>query len=407
MAYQSLNLGTFANDSSGDTLRTGGDKINDNFAEIYSAIGNGVNTQISLTSAATNQVLKYNGVNFVPSFINQLETNLDVNSFNIVSSANGNINVAPNGTGNVTIGYGSNTATFNGTDNQVVFPTNILYKNQYSLLANAPAPTGNLGYFYTINGDDSPYVNMNITAGGAGDSRVKLLTQYSGLNDLTNVDVTTNAPTNNQVLKWNGTNWVPGDDQSGLASINLFSTIDSDSGSTTANSQTDTLTISGGTDIGTAIVGDELKINYTGTPITTFAGMSDTDFTSGIVQGNSLFYNGTDWTATNSPIIWWELSANQASDYTFDGPGFPTTANDPTLYVYRGFTYAFDNTVQGTSHPFRIQTTQGLSGNPYTDGQSGSGTAVLYWTVPMDAPNVLYYQCTIHALMNGTINVVS
>ena len=179
MAYQSLNLGTFANDSSGDTLRTGGDKLNDNFAEIYSAIGNGVNTQISLTSAATNQVLKYNGVNFVPSFINQLETNLDVNSFNIVSSSDGDINITPNGTGNATIGYGSNTATFNGTDNQVVFPTNILYKNQYNLLTGAPAPTGNLGYFYTINGDDNPYVNMNITTGGAGDSRVKLLTQYS------------------------------------------------------------------------------------------------------------------------------------------------------------------------------------------------------------------------------------
>ena len=38
--------------------------------------------------------------------------------------------------------------------------------------------------------------------------------------------------------------------------------------------------------------------------------------------------------------------------------------------------------------------------------QSGSGTSVLYFTVPMDAPNTLYYQCTIHAGMNGTINVI-
>lgn len=407
MSKQSLNLGTFANDSSGDTLRTGGQKINDNFTELYNSIGNGVNTQISVSSAATNQVLKYNGVTFVPSYISQLETNLDVNSFSIVSSSNGNINISPNGTGNVLLSYGSNTATFSSSNNNVDFPTNILYKNQYNLLGNAPSPTDNRGYFYTVDGDDNPYVNMNITAGGAGDSRVKLLTEFAGINSLFDVDTSTTAPTLNQVLKWNGSSWVPGDDAAGISTINIFATVDTDNGSTTADSQTDTLTIAGGTDISTSINGDTVTIDYVGTPITSLNALTDTDFSSGIIQGNSLYYNGTDWTAVKSPIIWWELGANQASDYTFSGPGFPTTANDPTLYVYRGFTYAFDNSIQGSSHPFRIQTTQGLSGSPYTAGQSGSGSAVLFWTVPMDAPNTLYYQCTIHALMNGTINVVS
>ena len=36
MAFQSLEIGTVANDGTGDTLRAGGDKINDNFTEIYS-----------------------------------------------------------------------------------------------------------------------------------------------------------------------------------------------------------------------------------------------------------------------------------------------------------------------------------------------------------------------------------
>jgi hypothetical protein len=31
MAYQALGLGSSANDGTGDDLRTGGDKINDNF----------------------------------------------------------------------------------------------------------------------------------------------------------------------------------------------------------------------------------------------------------------------------------------------------------------------------------------------------------------------------------------
>ena len=33
MAYQSLDLGSTADDWTGDTLRAGGDKINDNFSE--------------------------------------------------------------------------------------------------------------------------------------------------------------------------------------------------------------------------------------------------------------------------------------------------------------------------------------------------------------------------------------
>ena len=42
MSKQSLNIGTVANDNTGDTLRSGGDKINDNFNELYTAIGNGL-----------------------------------------------------------------------------------------------------------------------------------------------------------------------------------------------------------------------------------------------------------------------------------------------------------------------------------------------------------------------------
>ena len=38
MAKQSLNIGTVANDNTGDTLRSGGDKINDNFTELYTAV---------------------------------------------------------------------------------------------------------------------------------------------------------------------------------------------------------------------------------------------------------------------------------------------------------------------------------------------------------------------------------
>ena len=40
MAFQQINLGT-ANQGDGDSLRSGGDKVNDNFSEIYNKFGNG------------------------------------------------------------------------------------------------------------------------------------------------------------------------------------------------------------------------------------------------------------------------------------------------------------------------------------------------------------------------------
>lgn len=408
MSKQSLNLGSAANDNTGDTLRAGGDKINDNFNEIYAAIGNTTDLGISVANPATGQVLRYNGTTFLPSDYTQLTSSLDVNGQTIISSSNGNIAVATNGTGDITLAAGGVTSIFDGATGEVDIPTKVKYKNEYTALSSAPTAASYAGYFFTVDGDDNPYVNINITAGGAGDVRAKILTEYSGIDLLSDVDVTTNAPTNNQVLKWNGTNWVPADDtgNTGGGNQNLFATITADTGSTTADATTDTLTFTGGTDITTSITGDTVTINYTGTPTTTFSGLTDTNL-AGVAQGNSIFYDGSQWVDIASPLIWWDIGSNGASDFTFSGPGFPTTANDPTLYVSRGFTYVFDNTANGTAHPFRIQSTQGLSGTAYTTGQSGSTTGVLYWTVPMDAPNVLYYQCTIHASMQGTINVVN
>ena len=41
MTRQSVNIGSFANDGTGDTLRNAGTKINANFSELYSAMGDG------------------------------------------------------------------------------------------------------------------------------------------------------------------------------------------------------------------------------------------------------------------------------------------------------------------------------------------------------------------------------
>ena len=81
MARQTINIGTNANDGTGDPLRTAFDKINDNFLELYGADGDA----------------------------NTLQGNLDINGFNIISAtSNQNIRIIPNGTGTVELEKSTN-----------------------------------------------------------------------------------------------------------------------------------------------------------------------------------------------------------------------------------------------------------------------------------------------------------
>jgi hypothetical protein len=67
MAKLIINTGTVANDGTGDTLRAAGGKINDNFSEIYTALGNGTALGIVVNGATSGQILKFNGTNFAPA----------------------------------------------------------------------------------------------------------------------------------------------------------------------------------------------------------------------------------------------------------------------------------------------------------------------------------------------------
>ena len=98
------------------------------------------------------------------------------------------------------------------------------------------------------------------------------------------------------------------------------------------------------------------------------------------------------------------IGASGSSAYTFQGEGLNGTVNNPTLYLTRGKTYRFENGSGG--HPIRIQSTSGASGTAYNTGvtnNAGSGTVIV--EVQHDAPDVLYYQCTSHAAMNGILYV--
>lgn len=72
MAKQTINIGSSANDGTGDPLRTSFDKINDNFNELYAATGAGSGQNISISGQSI-----------------------------ISDNSNGNIQLDPNGTGEI------------------------------------------------------------------------------------------------------------------------------------------------------------------------------------------------------------------------------------------------------------------------------------------------------------------
>ena len=77
MARQNINIGSSANDGTGDPLRTAFDKINDNFVDLYGSDND----------------------------LNTLDANLDVNNNQITTGVtNGNITITPNGTGSIKLG---------------------------------------------------------------------------------------------------------------------------------------------------------------------------------------------------------------------------------------------------------------------------------------------------------------
>jgi hypothetical protein len=91
-----------------------------------------------------------------------------------------------------------------------------------------------------------------------------------------------------------------------------------------------------------------------------------------------------------------------ASAYLIDG------AANPTLTLCRGSTYTFSINTPG--HPFYIKSVQSIgTANAYDVGVTGNGAATgnVMFTVPSAAPNTLFYDCSIHAAMAGTLDIVN
>jgi len=98
------------------------------------------------------------------------------------------------------------------------------------------------------------------------------------------------------------------------------------------------------------------------------------------------------------------VSNNGTAAWRFNGDGFPTGVDNPTLYLHRGLEYKFE--INALGHPLEFRLSNG--GTVYSAGVTGSGTQVgdINFTIPFDAPSSLVYQCANHASMVGDIVIM-
>ena len=493
MAKQTLAIGSSANDGTGDSLRDGAIKLNSVIDELYTNLGNDTNLQVNIGTPSSGQLLKWNGAQFAEGNFDSFTGDVDVNGHKIVSAANGDITVQPNGSGDIKLwagGTGSALTYIDGADGK------LKYTNSFATTGDLPDNATHDGMFALVVADNTARV---ATSGGWK----KIIGEDHSLGDLGDVDMTVGGgPSDGQVIKWNAGNsaWEPANDDSsggggGGSTQNLFEGISADTGSTTASAPTDVLTVAGGTNISTAIAGDTLTINMSGTlgdanqnaygvigsdsgnktassttatiniiggtgissaisgdnltitndspniaqevyeTITGDSGSTTAQlatsslaisggngittavtsntvtlnadlYLSGSASANdNIIFNGTSWDPVESPTIGFTVTSNGSSAYRFAGGGVDASTDDPTIYVYRGFTYRFNN-VTGAGHPFALRQTSG--GSAVTEGVSGSDQGIQFWTVPMDlSPGTTYvYQCTLHPAMVGNLTVV-
>lgn len=433
MVKQIINDGVIPNDGQGDNLRAGAIKINSNFDEIYAALGNGVSLTVVnnnlITATGENKItFKYNNLAGLPNATTYS------GMFGFVSDTDKPY-VAADGTWTELL---TTTSSINALSdvNYLATPTEgqaLLWSTALGAWTAGTVSGGGGGAaattFVALTDTPANYASagskyVKVNSGATGLEFVSGIQSSDlsaiSINSLSDVDTATAAPSVGQVLKWNGTNWVPAADAtSGGAGTNADTLDGFDSTyylnyNNLTNQPTILTTFTALTDTPasfTSAGGRFVKVNSGATALefatvsipATLDDLSDVVISAPTV-GDVLYYNGTNWVKQNGPIIRWSLTNSGSADYVLTGPGFYAATNDPVLYLHRGTTYIFSNTSH-SNHPLEIRVSAG--GAAYTNGVSGAGTDTIIFTVPMDAPNTLYYQCTIHSGMGATINIVT
>jgi hypothetical protein len=261
MAKQTINIGTRANDASGDTIRDAFDKVNDNFNEIYTELGN------------PGTDLKFSGATISTDQTNQNLT-LDPNGTGSVI-VTGDLSVSGTITGTISI---SDVATFVGDDST---GTSITSGETFKFAGGNNITTAVSGDTLTITGstsinvveitsDDSSAVtvrdNLIVTGSISGQSALQIgsdvnvaqsLTFTSGGSVDRILDEDTMSSDSATALATQQSIKAYVDSQIGATNT---LTIADDSSTTSAINLDNTLQVVGATGISTAVSGSTLTI---------------------------------------------------------------------------------------------------------------------------------------------------
>ena len=301
----------------------------------------------------------------------QLGGDLDVNGHDIVTTSDGDISLLPDGAGVVKIDGNGSTSGISISDGLI-------------LMRSSTGNVAQIDMYCEVN--NAHKVSLKPPAHA----------NYSG-------NVTFTLPnsngTNGYFLKTDGngvTSWDVGgsltvqDEGSNLSTAATTLNFVGAGVSATGTGATKTITISGGGGGGSTAINDLTDVTV-----------------SSPVAGDTLVYDGSGWVQAQTPVSQLLVTADGSSGYRFTGAGFPSTSsNNPTLYLKKGQTYYFINN-SGGSHPFRIQSTTGTGGTAYNTGvtNNNASSGPIIFHVSMDTPGTLYYQCTNHGSMQGTITI--
>jgi plastocyanin len=264
-----------------------------------------------------------------------------------------------------------------------------MVKATYANVGSLPAAASNTGKVMYVTADGYMYYSTGATWVKIAKFNDTTALTYN-INALTDVDTGTIAPLVNQVLAWNGSQWVPANQNSATPVITLSDITNVD---LSVPPEIDDVLTYNGSDWVAAAGGNSVV------EIPAFADLTDIFQTADMIAYPAI----TRLTVT----------AAGSSGYVF-GDQYNNTVN-PTVYAISGTTIAFNLNVIG--HPFLIQTSGGVNSNAGlihvdTDGtESVGGNAqgktegTLYWRIPFNTTGNYKYQCSIHVGMNGVITI--
>ncbi|QBA65671.1 CHRD domain-containing protein [Muriicola soli] len=129
--------------------------------------------------------------------------------------------------------------------------------------------------------------------------------------------------------------------------------------------------------------------------------LSNDDLATIVAQGN-IGSNVGDGNESKT----YDVVNDGATAYVFNGEEL-TDFSNPDLTLKRGSTYTFN--IDAPGHPFLIKEVQGPGTmDLYNEGVTDNGAVAgaVTFTVPADAPDILYYNCEFHASMTGTFTIV-